>query len=79
MRGAASLGWVSQELEEISPFQTQGIVVMEFSITGQHHPQEKLPLKIGKAEAAEGGETPDDDISGSRTMSGSGLWHFGRV
>lgn len=51
---------------------------MGSSVTGQHQPQQKLPLKIGKVEVAEGGETPDDDMSGSRTMSGSGLWHFGR-
>ena len=37
---------LSQELEEISLFQIQGIVVMEFSVTGQHQSQEKLPSKI---------------------------------
>lgn len=62
MRDPASLGWVSQELEELSRFATQGKVVMEFFVTGPHQPGEKLPLKIGKQE---------ED-------TGSDLWHTGR-
>lgn len=34
MRDAASLGWISQELEEVSRLTVQGRVVMEFFVTG---------------------------------------------
>ena len=78
MRDAASLGWISQELEELSQFASQGRVTMEFFVTGQHQPGEKLPLKIRKREGDEGDETPDDEIRKSQTITGSGLWHFGR-
>lgn len=78
MRDAASLGWVSQELEEMSQFTVQGRVMMEFFVTGQDQPKNKLPLKMSKIEAADGDETPDDVIRRSGTISGSGLWHSGR-
>ena len=78
MRDAASLGWISRELEEMSQVAHHGKVVMEFFVTGSIRPEEKLPLKVGRIQAGRGDSTCDDQTRGSRTISGSGQWHFGR-
>ena len=79
MRDAASLGWISRELEEMSQVAHHGDVVMKFFVTGSVRPEEKLPLKSGMTEAGRGDSTCDDQTRGSRTISGSGQWHFGRA
>ena len=78
MRDVASLGWIAHELEEVSHFATPGRVVMEFFVTGQHQPEEKLSLKFDKIQASDSDETPDDEIRGIRMIGGSDFWHFGR-
>ena len=78
MRDAASLGWISQELEEMSQVAYDGRVVMEFFVTGSFRPEEKLPLMIGKIEVGKGDSTCYDQTRGSRTISESRQWHVGR-
>ena len=79
MRDAASLGWVSQELENILDLATEGAVMLELFVTGPNQPEDKLPLDVGKVEInADGDENPEKGSRRSRTISGSGLWHFGR-
>ena len=78
MRDAASLGWVSEELEEMSHLATDGRVVMEFFITGRNQPKTELPLNIGNVEASNGEKSSDDVTVGSQRNSGSGQWRSGR-
>ena len=78
MRDAASLGWISRELEEMSQVAHRGRAGMGFFVTGSIRPEEKLLLKIGKIEADRGDLTCDDDTRGSPTISRSEKWHFGR-
>ena len=78
MRDAASLGWISQELEDMSQVEHHGRVVMDFFVTGSIRREENLGLEIGKIEAGRGDLTCDDQARRSRTISGSGQWHFGR-
>lgn len=77
MREAASLGWISQELEEMSHLASEGRVAMDFFVTSQNKPEEKLPLNFGKRKTEVGGdETPESRES--CTISGTGVWHYGR-
>ena len=78
MRDAASLGWISRELEEMSQVAHHGRVFMDFFVTGSIRPEEKLPLNLGEIETGRGDSTCDDKARRSRTISGSGHWHFGR-
>ena len=78
MRDAASVGWVSQELEDLSQFASHGRITMEFFVTGPNQPEKELPLGINKSEAAEGDAISNIDVRSSHTISGLGQWHSGR-